>query len=315
MNLSTTRQKRERVKLGRLARYEERTAYLFLSPWLLGLLVFWVGPMIASIVISFTEWYIIQDPVWIGAANYQEMFFNDRRFYQSLLVTVKYISMSLPIYLIAGLGLSLLLNLRLAGMNVFRTILFVPSVLSGVAVAILWVSLLNPDVGAVNDVLRSIGIANPPRWLGSPTWAIPSMVIVGLWGVGGGAIIYLAGLQNIPPQLYEAATVDGAGTWQKFWNITWPMLTPTMLYVLLTSLIGAFQVFDVAYILGGTQGGTGGSLRFYLLYLWQMAFRSGRMGYASALAWVLVIICTVIILAIFRTSSRWVYYENEPEKT
>jgi multiple sugar transport system permease protein len=199
-------------------------------------------------------------------------------------------------------------------MNIFRTILFVPSVLSGVAVAILWVSLLNPDVGAVNYVLREIGIANPPRWLGSPTWAIPSMVIVGLWGVGGGAIIYLAGLQNIPPQLYEAAKVDGAGPMQRFRYITWPMLTPTMLYVLLTSLIGAFQVFDVAYILGGTQGGVGGSLRFYLLYLWQQAFRSGRMGYASALAWVLVVLAAVIILVLFRSSSRWVYYENDPEK-
>lgn len=315
MNFQLNKQKRQRVVPGRLAKYEERVAYAFLSPWLIGLLIFWIGPMIASIVISMTEWYIVSNPSWVGLANYYEMFFKDRRFWGSLLVTLKYISMSLPLYLLAGLGLSLLLNLKLAGMNIFRTILFIPSVLSGVAVAILWVSLLNPDVGAVNYVLREIGIANPPRWLGSPTWAIPSMVIVGLWGVGGGAIIYLAGLQNIPPQLYEAAKVDGADAWQRFWNITWPMLTPTMLYVLLTSLIGAFQVFDVAYILGGTQGGVGGSLRFYLIYLWQMAFRSGRMGYASALAWVLVLMAATIILVLFNTSSRWVYYENEPEKT
>lgn len=308
------RQKRNREQPGRLARQEERAAYLFLSPWLIGLLLFWIGPTIASVVISMTEWYIIRDPQWVGLANYVEMFTKDKQFVNSLLVTLKYTAMSLPIYLAAGLGLSMLLNLKLPGMNVFRTILFVPSVLSGVAVAILWVSLLNPDVGAVNYVLREIGIANPPRWLGSPTWAIPSMVIVGLWGVGGGAIIYLSGLQNIPPQLYEAAKVDGAGAWQRFIHITWPMLTPTMLYVLLTSLIGAFQVFDVAYIMGGTQGGVGGSLRFYLLYLWQQAFRNGRMGYASALAWVLVVMAAVIILAIFRTSSRWVYYETDPDK-
>jgi multiple sugar transport system permease protein len=270
--------------------------------------------MIASIVVSMTDWYIIKDPVWVGLANYKEMFTKDRQFVNSLMVTLKYTAMSLPIYLLAGLGLSMLLNLKLPGMNFFRTVLFVPSVLSGVAVAILWVSLLNPDVGAVNYFLREIGIAHPPRWLGSPTWAIPSMVIVGLWGVGGGAIIYLSGLQNIPPQLYEAAKVDGAGPWQRFLNITWPMLTPTMLYVLLTSLIGAFQVFDVAYILGGTQGGVGGSLRFYLLYLWQQAFRNGRMGYASALAWVLVVLAAVVILVIFRTSSRWVYYETDPDK-
>lgn len=314
MGIKLNRQKRDRYRPGYLARHEERAAYLFLSPWLIGLLVFWIGPMVASIIVSMTDWYIISDPVWVGLANYQEMFTKDRQFVNSLLVTLKYTAMSLPLYLAAGLGLSLLLNLKLPGMNIFRTILFVPSVLSGVAVAILWVSLLNPDVGAVNYVLREIGIANPPRWLGSPTWAIPSMVIVGLWGVGGGAIIYLSGLQNIPPQLYEAAKVDGAGPWQRFLHITWPMLTPTMLYVLLTSLIGAFQVFDVAYILGGTQGGVGGSLRFYLLYLWQQAFRSGRMGYASALAWVLVVMAAVIILVLFRTSSRWVYYENEPDK-
>jgi multiple sugar transport system permease protein len=261
-----------------------------------------------------TEWYIIREPVWVGLQNYQEMFFHDRQFWQSIRVTLKYTLMSVPLYMAAGLGLSLLLNLKVKGINAFRTILFIPAVLSGVAVAILWVSLLNPDVGALNWILRGIGIANPPRWLGSPTWAVPAVVLIGLWGVGGGAIIYLAGLQNIPPQLYEAAIVDGANSWQRFWFITWPMITPTMLYVLLTSLIGSFQMFDVAWIMGGTQGGVGGSLRFYLINLWNQGFRDGRMGYASALAWVLVLMAAGIILAIFRTSGRWVYYEYEPDK-
>ncbi len=309
------RHKRERQQLGPMARREERIAYLFLSPWLIGLIVFWIGPIVASIILSMTEWYIISSPTWIGLDNYQEMFFNDRQFWQSISVTLKYTLLSVPLYMAAGLGLSLLLNLKLPGMNIFRTILFVPAVLSGVAVAILWVSLLNPDVGAVNWVLRGLGIANPPRWLGSPTWAVPAMVLVGLWSVGGGAIIYLAGLQNIPPQLYEAALVDGAGPWQRFRHVTWPMLTPTMLYVFLTSLIGSFQVFDVAWILGGSQGGVGGSLLFYLINLWNQGFRNGRMGYASALAWVLVMMAAVVILAIFRTSGRWVYYEYEPDKT
>ncbi len=309
------RQKRDRQKLGPMARREERIAYLFLSPWLIGLVVFWIGPIVASIILSMTEWYIITSPTWIGLDNYQEMFFNDRQFWQSISVTLKYTLMAVPLYMAAGLGLSLLLNLKLPGMNIFRTILFIPAVLSGVAVAILWVSLLNPDVGAVNWVLRGIGIANPPRWLGSPTWAVPAMVLVGLWSVGGGAIIYLAGLQNIPPHLYEAALVDGAGPWQRFRHVTWPMLTPTMLYVFLTSLIGSFQVFDVAWILGGSQGGVGGSLLFYLINLWNQGFRNGRMGYASALAWVVVLIAAVVILAIFRTSGRWVYYEYEPDKT
>ena len=208
--------KGEQQKLSPMAKYEERIAYVFLSPWLIGLLVFWIGPILASIVLSMTEWYIISTPVWVGLQNYEEMLFHDRQFWQSLGVTLKYTLMALPIYLAAGLGLSLLLNMKVRGMNIFRTILFIPAVLSGVAVAILWVSLLNPDVGAINWILRGVGIENPPRWLGSPTWAVPSMVIVGLWGVGGGAIIYLAGLQNIPPQLYEAALVDGAGPFQRF---------------------------------------------------------------------------------------------------
>lgn len=306
--------KGEQQKLSPMAKYEERIAYVFLSPWLIGLLVFWIGPILASIVLSMTEWYIISTPVWVGLQNYEEMLFHDRQFWQSLGVTLKYTLMALPIYLAAGLGLSLLLNMKVRGMNIFRTILFIPAVLSGVAVAILWVSLLNPDVGAINWILRGVGIENPPRWLGSPTWAVPSMVIVGLWGVGGGAIIYLAGLQNIPPQLYEAALVDGAGPFQQFRHITWPMLTPTMLFVLLTGLIDAFQVFDVAWILGGSQGGVGGSLRFYLINLWNQGFRNGRMGYASALAWVLVLVAAIVIVAIFSSSGRWVYYEYEPDK-
>lgn len=307
-------QSRQRPKLSGLALHEERVAYLCISPWILGLLIFWIGPILASFFLSFTEWDIIAPyPTWVGLENYRNML-KDRQFWQSLQVTLKYTVMSVPLYMAAGLALSLLLNLKMRGMNVFRTILFIPAVLSGVAVAILWVSLLNPDVGAVNWTLRQIGVMKPPRWLDSPTWAVPAMVLVGLWGVGGGAIIYLSGLQNIPAQLYEAALVDGAGAWARFRHITWPMLTPTMLYVLLTSLIGAFQVFDVAWILGGSHGGVGGSLRFYLINLWNHGFRDGRMGYACALAWVLVVLASIIILAIFRTSGRWVYYEYEPEK-
>jgi multiple sugar transport system permease protein len=304
-----------RARLGRMARQEERAAYLFLLPWLIGLVVFLLGPIIASIVISLTDWNIITEPHWVGLANYREMLFEDRNFWQSIRVTLYYAVLSVPLSMVAGLALSLLLNMRIKGMYGFRTILYLPSVLSGVAVAVLWVSLLNPDLGAVNWVLRGIGIASPPRWLSSPTWAVPSLVLIGLWGVGGGAIIYLAGLQNIPPQLYEAATIDGAGAWRRFIHITLPMLTPTLFFVLITSMIGAFQVFDTAFILGGSRGGTSGALRFYLLNLWNEGFRNGRLGYASALAWVLVLGAAVVIIVMFRTSSSWVYYEHEPEKT
>ena len=176
-------------------------------------------------------------------------------------------------------------------------------------------ALLNPDVGAVNSVLRDIGITDPPQWLQSPTWAVPSVVLVGLWGIGGGAIIYLSGLQNIGPQLHEAALLDGAGAWQRFRYVTFPMLTPTLLFVLLTGLIDAFQVFDIAYVLSqGGQGGLGDSLQFYLINLWNEAFVSGRYGYASALAWVLVLIAAAVILVVFKTSGRWVYYEYDPER-
>lgn len=297
-----------------MARREQRAAYLFLSPWLIGLLAFWIVPIGASIALSASDWNIISTPSWVGLDNYREMLSDDRNFWLSIRVTLKYTALAVPLYMVVGLGLSLLLNQKMRGMNLFRTILFVPSVLSGVAVAILWAALLNPDVGALNSVLRALGIDDPPRWLGSPTWAVPSVVLIGLWGVGGGAIIYLAGLQNIAAQLYEAAALDGAGPWQRFRYVTLPMLTPTLLFVLLTGLIDAFQLFDTAFILGGTQGAIGDSLRFYLLNLWYEGFRNGRLGYASALAWVLVVAAAVVILLIFKTSGRWVYYEYDPEK-
>jgi multiple sugar transport system permease protein len=230
-----------------------------------------------------------------------------------LKVTLRYLVMSVPVYLVTGFGLALLLNQKLRGMNVFRTVLYLPSLLAGVAVAVLWSMVLHPDLGILNQILRGIGIANPPRWLSSPDWAIPAVVIMGLWAVGGGAIIYLAGLQNIPPHLYEAAEIDGAGAWKKFRHVTLPMMTPTIFFVLITSLIGAFQVFDVAYILGGSSGGRGSSLLFYLLNLYNEGFRNGRFGYASALAWVLVILAAVVIVIIFRSSERWVYYETDSE--
>ena len=299
---------------GLVARRDERAAYLFLSPWLIGLLAFWLEPIVGTLLLSFSEWNIITPPEWVGLDNYRDMI-DDRTFWLSIRVTLKYLILSVPLYIVCGLLLSLLLNLKIRGINTFRTILFLPSVLSGVAVAVLWVALLNPDVGAVNELLRAIGIDDPPRWLDSPTWAVPSVVLVGLWGIGGGAIIYLAGLQNIPAQLYEASLLDGAGPFQRFRYVTLPMITPTLLFVLLTSLIEAFQVFDIAYVLSrGGQGGLGDSLQFYLINLWNEAFVNGQYGYASALAWVLVLAAAAVILVIFRTSGRWVYYEYDPER-
>lgn len=297
---------------GRVSRKENRAGYLFALPWLIGLVVFLIGPIVASVLLSFTNWNLISPARWVGLENYRDMI-HSRDFWQSIKVTLFYASLSVPLYLILGLSLAVLLNQRLRGMYVFRTILFLPTVLSGVAVAVLWVSLLNPDLGVVNQVLQAIGIDDPPRWLLSPTWAVPAIVLMGVWGIGGGAIIYLAGLQNIPPALYQAARVDGANAWQTFRYITLPLLTPTLLFTLLIGLIEAFQVFDTAFVLGGGggQGGTRGSLLFYVLNLWNEGFRNGRFGYASALAWVLVVVAAIVILLVFKTSSRWVYYESE----
>lgn len=302
-----------RRTLGTMERREERVAYLFLLPWLLGLVVFIIGPIIASVLISLTDWNLLTPPNWVGLQNFEKMF-SDRDFYNSLRVTFRYVILSLPIYTVVSLSLALLLNQRIRGMYVFRTVLFMPSVIAGTAVAVLWSILLNPDVGVVNQVLQALGVAQPPRWLASRDWAVPAVIVMGLWGVGGGVIIYLAGLQNIPPHLYEAATIDGANPAQKFRFVTIPMLTPSIFFQLITGLVAAFQVFDVAYVLAGRGGTRASALQFYLLNVYEEGFQNGRFGYASALSWVLVVIATIVILITFRMSERWVYYESEEGK-
>jgi multiple sugar transport system permease protein len=304
------RQAKGRAVLSKLELREERAAYLFLLPWLIGILFLLAGPVVASVLISFTKWNFSSAPIWVGLGNYQRMFFDDPDFYRSMSVTTRYTLLSVPLYMVTGLALALLLNRKLRGMNIFRTVMFMPSVIAGTAVAVLWSMLLNPDVGVVNQVLRYIGIANPPRWLASNEWALPAFVLMGLWSIGGGVIIYLAGLQNIPPHLYEAAEIDGANSIQKFLFITLPMLTPTIFFSLITSLIGSFQVFDGAYVLNG-RGARRGALLFYLLHLYNEGFRGARFGYASAMAWVLVILAAVAIVITFRSSERWVYYETD----
>jgi multiple sugar transport system permease protein len=273
--------------------------------------VFVIGPALYSLYLSFTDTSLDLETSWVGTANYQEMFTDDYRFWTSLRVTATYLVLSVPLYLVFGFAGALLLNMRLWGIRFFRTILFLPSVLSGVAVSVLWLQLLN-STGPVNSILRAVGIAHPPLWFSDPDWAVPGMVVAGLWGVlGSGAIIWLSGLQNIPEVLYEAARIDGAGWWRRLGSVTLPLLTPTVLFILLTSIIGAFQMFDTAFVFGGSRGGTSDSLLFYLLYLWQTGFREGRLGYAAALSWVLFAIGVVVVLALLKTQNRWVYYENE----
>ena len=291
-------------------RREAWEGYLSVSPWVIGFLLFSLAPIVASIYFSFTEWSITRSPTWVGFHNYIWMFTRDQLFWQALKVTSYFVVLSLPLKLVCGLGLSLLLNLKVPGMNVYRTIFYIPAVISGVAVSLMWMWLLHPDTGVINTLLEMIGIKGP-SWFWDPQWALPSVALMGIWSVGGSAVIYLAGLQNIPPHLYEAAEIDGASQWHRFWKITLPLLTPTLFFQLIVEMIGAFKVFTQAFVI--TQGGPLKATYFYLFYFYEEAFQNFNMGYASALALVLMVIILIVTIILNYTSSRWVYYESEQE--
>lgn len=294
-----------------LSQRESMWAYILIGPWIVGFLVFTLGPMIASLIFSFTN-YAINKPInFIGFANFVEMFVKDYRFWHSLRVTLTFAVFAIPLGLVFGLLLALLLNAKVPGLSIWRTLYYTPSVVSGVAVAVLWLYLFNPRYGIINWLLSLVKI-NGPGWLASPDWALPALIIMSLWSVGGGMIIYLAGLQGIPTTLYEAAEIDGANSVQSFFSITLPLITPVLFYNLVTGIIGTFQIFTSVYVM--TSGGPAEATLFYNLYLFNNAFRYGRMGYASALAWVLFLIVMILTLLVFRSSSTWVYYEGELRK-
>jgi multiple sugar transport system permease protein len=290
-----------------LARREAAAAYLFIGPWIFGFICLTLGPMLVSLYYSFTEYNIIKPPIWIGLGNYINLL-NDEQFWQSLFVTLKYGVLSLPLQLVFGFSLAVLLNQNIPGVNLLRTIFYIPATISGVAIALVWGLILNPDRGLLNPILSVFGI-HGPAWLQDPSTALYGLVIVSLWGVGGGVIIYLAGLQGVPTDLYEAAKVDGANRLQSFLNVTLPMVTPVIFYNLVLGLINTFQYFTEAFIL--THGGPSRATQVYNLYLYQNAFFYNHMGYASALAWVLFIITLVLTVLIFRSSDIWVYYEGK----
>jgi len=287
-------------------------AYAFISPWLIGFTIFTLGPMLISLYYSFTDFNIIDAPVWTGVDNYQKVFFNDPLFWHALKKTLYFAALALPLGLAFGFFLAVLLNQDVPGVNLWRTMFFLPSVIAGVAVAILWVRIFNPQVGIMNPFLENVlGIQNPPGWLSDPEWAIPSLVLISLWGIGGSMIIYLAGLQGIPTTLYEVAKIDGANSWQRFRFVTLPLMTPVIFYNLVLGLIASFQYFTEVYVATGGDGGPVRSTLVYNLYLYQTAFRFFDMGYASALAWILFLIVLGATLLVFRSSAMWVYYEAE----
>lgn len=283
------------------------TGYAFISPWLLGFLAFTLYPFLSSAYLSFTRYDIVTKPVWVGGANYRTLMTNDALFWKSLSVTFEFALVAVPLGVIFGVTLALLLNLNLREMGVYRTIFFVPSILPTVATSVVFLWLFNPEIGLVNRLLHAVGVSGP-EWLQSPTWALPSLVLLSLWAVGGSMVIYLAGLKDIPQHLYEAATIDGASSFQALRHVTLPMLTPVIFFNLVMGLVGVFQYFTEAYIM--TQGGPEDSTHVYALYLFERAWRYLDMGYASAMAWVLFLIIMAVTGGLFLTQKRWVHYEG-----
>lgn len=288
-----------------MARREAIEGYIAISPWIIGFIVFVGGPIVASLVLSMTEWNLIEAPIFVGLANFRELF-NDPLFWKALRVTCIYTFSAVPLGILIGFLLALLLNQKVAMLALWRTIYYIPAVVSGVAVATVWIWILQPDFGVLNTLLRAVGIEGP-NWLFSQTWVIPSLVLMSLWGVGGGLIIYLSGLQGIPTEIFEAAQMDGANALQRLWSITIPMMTPVLFMQLVTGLIGSFQVFTNAYIM--TSGGPGNASLFYVLYIYRNAFQYFRMGYASALSWILTIVIVLTTFLVFWSSKYWVHYD------
>ena len=300
-------QLRTRRGLGRLARREALLFYVLIAPWLVNLVVFVVGPVLSSLYLSFTQYNIVSPAVWVGLANYQRLFTADPLFYQSLRVTTIWVVAGVPLRLAAALFFAMLLNQKVPAVGFFRTVYYLPSVVSGVAVSLLWVWVLQPQFGLLNYFLHMVGLPGP-QWLSSPSWALPGLIVMSLWTVGSTMIIFLAGLQGIPAELYESAKIDGASTLRQFFAVTIPLITPVILFNLVIGIIASFQVFTQAYVM--TNGGPNNATLFYVLYLYQVAFQFSQMGYASALAWILFIIVLVLTLLVFRSSGRWVYYEG-----
>jgi len=288
--------------------HEALWGFIFISPWLVGFLLLQLGPMLASLVLGFTEYQIVAPPKFVGLANYVKMFTADVSFWAALKVTFTFAIVAVPLGLVAGLMVALLMNQKVPGQMVWRTVYYLPNVVAGVSVAMLWVWIFHSQFGLINLVLRLVFGIQGPAWLGHPNWALPALIIMSLWSVGSSMIVNLAGLQGIPSELYEAAAIDGATWWHKFWKVTLPMLSPVLFFNLVMGIIGTFQYFTNAYIMTG--GGPGRSTLFYNLYLYMNAFQYYKMGYASAMAWVMFLIILVFTLLIFRSSPLWVYYEG-----
>ncbi|MYC69805.1 MAG: sugar ABC transporter permease [Gemmatimonadetes bacterium] len=293
---------------------EHIEGYLFISPWILGMVLFALGPILASFGLAFTRWNLFTEPEYVGWANFQKLA-HDPLFYKSVFNTIYYTVFAVPLGLVLALGLAMLVNHRLRGVNFFRTAFFLPNVVAGIAMLLLWKWLFDPNFGLINlfldwtglmAMLEWIGIGRP-QWISSRAGAMPGLVFMSIWGLGGSMMIFLAGLQNIPRELIEAAELDGAGPWKRFRYVTVPLLTPTIFFLMMVGVIGSLQVFNQAYVM--TQGGPAHATLFYVLYLFQTAFERFQMGYACAMALVLFIITLIVSLIQLAMGKKWVHYQ------
>lgn len=298
-------------RLSPLAREDRLTFWCFLSPWLIGFAVFGAGPILASIVLSFTDYSLFKSPNWVGGDNYAELV-NDPLIWKSLWNTLVYVIFAVPLGTAGSCLLAVLLNQKVRGIAIWRTIFYLPTIVSGVAMGVLWRWIFHPEVGLANTLLRPLlGLFNlpDPTWLLDPVLAKPAFIFMSLWGIGGAMIIFLAALQGVPKHLYEAAEIDGANPVRQFLNVTLPMISPAILFVLTMGTIGSFQIFAQAYVMSAR--GPDNSTLFYVVYLFDQAFRYFRMGYGAAMAWVLFAIVLVVTLIKFSLAKRFVYYEGD----
>ena len=310
--------------MGRASRKEALTAYLFAAPWLVGFCVFMLYPLLKSMYFSFCDYSVLKPPVWIGAANYKGLI-HDEVFWITLQNTGWYALFALPLGLVVALSLALLLNTKVRGMAIYRTLFFLPSLLPMVALACLWLWLFNGESGLINQALTPIlkhvgwnagsllGIPigafhpKPPNWLNDPAWSKPALVLIGLWGTGNAMVIYLAGLQDVPQPLYEAAELDGAGWWAKTRNVTIPMLSPVILFNSIMGIIGTLQVFTIPYVMF-PGGAPARSTYFYTMYLYDNTFIYHKMGYACAMGWIMFVIILILTMTAIKVSERHVHY-------
>jgi multiple sugar transport system permease protein len=302
---------RRRTRMSPRRRKEALFFWLFISPWLVGFLGFLLGPMIASVYISLTEWDSFTPPRWVGLDNYTKALTEDPVFWKALWNTFYFAAISVPLGLVIGVWLANLLNKRVRGRKLFRTFIYLPTLVPLVATAMVFKMVLAPS-GPFNDLLGWFGV-DGPEWLLSATWIKPALIILSVWGAGGATVLLLSAMNGIPRELYEAAEIDGASPWRQFWAVTFPQITPVIFFNLIMGLIGAFQIFSQVYILapGGNVGGPDNASQMMVTLLFQEAFSFYHFGYASAVAWLLFIVILVFTLIAFRTARKWVFYETE----